>query len=349
MNHRLVWKTALWAAGLLASATVQAASMCVFDLVGTTGDAYNFAKDYVLAMQRDNVSIEMRAYTSEARAVEDYKAGRCDALWATGLRTRPFNTVAGAIDTLGSTTIVRNGAIDINASYEVLRKLVQTFAADSSQAQALMNQGKHEIGGLAPIGAAYLITRDRRIDSIEAMKGKRVAAMDYDPAQAQMIRRIQGVPVSTDVTTVVPSLRDARTDVIALPALAFRPLRVEEAMGPKGGVARFPLMILTYQLVLDRSKFPEGFGQKSRNWWMSQFDRALQLIRRSEAIDIPTAAWMDLSSDAMYRYTLMLQEARIDMARQGIYDQRGLRIIKRVRCHVNPQDAECRNRTELDW
>ena len=120
-------------------------------------------------------------------------------------------------------------------------------------------------------------------------------------------------------------------------------------MGPKGGVARFPLMILTYQLVLDRSKFPEGFGQKSRNWWMSQFDRALQLIRRSEAIDIPTAAWMDLSSDAMYRYTLMLQEARIDMARQGIYDQRGLRIIKRVRCHVNPQDAECRNRTELDW
>ncbi|MEY4427566.1 MAG: hypothetical protein RLZZ182_255, partial [Pseudomonadota bacterium] len=38
-----------------------------------------------------------------------------------------------------------------------------------------------------------------------------------------------------------------------------------------------------------------------------------------------------------------------DMAKQGIYDQRGLRIIKRVRCHVNPTDNECRTRAEIDW
>jgi hypothetical protein len=349
MNQR-AWVSSLVATlGLVGAVSAQAASMCVFDLVGTAGDAYNFAKDYVLAMQRENVSIDMKAYLDEARAVEDYKAGRCDSLWATGLRTRPFNAVAGAIDTLGSTTIVRNGAIDINASYEVLRKLVQTFGAESVQSQTLMVQGKHEVGGIAPIGAAYLITRDRRIDSIEAMKGRRVAAMAYDPAQAQMIRRVDALPVPTDVTTVVPTLRDGRTDVIALPALAFRPLRVEEAMGGKGAVARFPLMILTYQLVLDRGKFPEGFGQKSRIWWLSQYDRALQLIRRAETVDIPASAWLELSPDAMYRYTLMLQEARIDMARQGIYDQRGLRIIKRVRCHVNPGDNECRTRAEIDW
>ena len=349
MNQRACLKGLVAALGLAGAVSAQAATMCVFDLVGTSGDAYNFAKDYVLAMQREGVSIDMKAYPDEARAVEDYKAGRCDALWATGLRTRPFNAVAGAIDTLGSTTIVRNGAIDITGSYDVLRKLVQTFGAESAQSQALMVQGKHEIGGIAPIGAAYLITRDRRIDSIEAMKNKRVAAMAYDPAQAQMIRRVEATPVPTDVTTVVPALRDGRTDVIALPALAFRPLRVEDAMGSKGAVVRFPLMILTYQLVLERGKFPEGFGQKSRTWWLSQYDRALQLIRRAEMVDIPASMWLDLSSDAMYRYTLMLQEARIDMAKQGIYDQRGLRIIKRVRCHVNPTDSECRTRAEIDW
>jgi Family of unknown function (DUF6091) len=328
---------------------VQAATLCVFDLVGTTGDAFNASKDYVLAMQRENVTFDLRAFPNEARAVEEFKAGRCDALFATGLRTRQFNQVAGSIDTYGSTTIVRNGRLDINASYEVLRKLLQVYAADSAQAQSLMVQGRYEVGGIAPIGAAYLLAKDRRLNSVEALKGKRIMSMEYDPAQAMMVRRIEAVPFLTDINGVMPAFRDGRIDVIALPALAFRPLRVEDAVGPNGVIARFPLMILTYQVILDHSKFPEGFGQKSRAWWVSQYDRALQLIRKAETIDVSASLWLDLTPEATYRYNLMLQEARIDMARQGLYDKRALRIMKKVRCHVNPADNECKARKEEDW
>ena len=147
----------------------------------------------------------------------------------------------------------------------------------------------------------------------------------------------------------MPAFRDGRIDIIALPALAFRPLRVEDAMGPNGVIARFPLMILTYQVILERDKFPEGFGQKSRAWWVSQYDRALQLIRKAETLDVSASLWLDLSPEATYRYNLMLQEARIDMARQGLYDKRALRIMKKVRCHVNPADLECKTRQEEDW
>ncbi|MEY4427450.1 MAG: hypothetical protein RLZZ182_139 [Pseudomonadota bacterium] len=349
VRHVKAWAAGVGCALMALSGAAQAATLCVFDLVGTTGDAFNASKDYVLAMQRENVTLDLRAFPSEARAVEEFKAGRCDALFATGMRVRQFNTVSGSIDTYGATTIVRNGRLDINAGYEVLRKLLQIYAADSPQAQALMTQGRYEVGGVAPIGAAYLMAKDRRINSVEAMKGKRIMSLEYDPAQSFMVRRIEAVPVLTDINTVMSAFRDNRIDIIALPALAFRPLRVEDTLGPNGVIGRFPLMMLTYQVILDRSKFPEGFGQKSRTWWVSQYDRALQLIRKAETLDVSASLWLDPSPEATYRYNLMVQEGRIDMARQGIYDKRALRIMKKVRCHVNPTDNECKTRQEEDW
>ena len=56
--------------------------------------------------------------------------------------------------------------------------------------------------------------------------------------------------------------------------------------------------------------------------------------------------WMDLDPQDTYRYALMVQDARLDMTRQGIYDKRGMRILKKIRCHVNPLDAECKTKSE---
>jgi Family of unknown function (DUF6091) len=327
------------------AAASQAASLCVFDLVGTQGDVFNMSRDFLIAMQRENIDLDVKIYTNEARAVEDYKAGRCDGVIATGLRTRPFNMMAGSIDTLGSTTIIRNGRIDVSASYEVLRKLVQTLAVDTPQVINLMSQARHEVGGILPIGAAYLMTNDKRINTIEALAGKRIAAMEYDPAQALMIKRVNAVPVPVDILTIAPKLRDKQVDVVAAPALGFKPLRLDQAVGENGAIARFPLMILTYQFIFDRTRFPEGFGVKARTYWLTQFDRVLQLIRKAER-DIPDTLWMDLDPQDTYRYALMVQDARLDMTRQGIYDKRGMRILKKIRCHVNPSDGECKTKSE---
>ena len=340
---------ALACLGAMAAPLAQAAvPFCVFDMVGANGDAFNMAKDYAVAMQRENVDVELKAYTSEARAVEDFRAGRCDAVIATGLRTRPFNSVAASIDTLGSSTVVRNGRIDIPASYEVVRKLVQTFSAESPMVSQLMTNGKFEVGGILPVGVAYPVTNDRRINTIESLAGKRIAALEHDPAQAVMIRRIKAIPVAADIPNIANKLQAGQVDMIAVPAIAVKPLKIDQAMGPNGGIGRFPLMILTYQMIFDRSKFPEGFGGKSRSYWMTQFDRLIQLVKKSEA-DLPQSMWVDLNPENTYRYTLMLQEARIDIAQQGLYDKRGLKIIKKVRCHVNPTDAECKSKSEEDW
>ena len=108
------------------------------------------------------------------------------------------------------------------------------------------------------------------------------------------------------------------------------------------------MLILTYQVMLNKTKFPEGFGGKSREYWLSQFDRAMQLIKQADA-SIPPATWVDLSSENSYKYTLMLRESRIDIAQQGMYDKRGLKVIKKIRCSVNPGDPECATKSEEDW
>lgn len=350
MSRQLVRKLGLGAVLGASAMAAQAVSFCVFDIVGTSGDAFNMSRDYAVAMQREGVNIDLKVYTNEAKAVEDFRAGRCDAVIATGFRTRPFNGVAASVDALGSSIIVRNGVVDMTSSYDVMRKLVQTFAADRPQVTRLMTDasGKYEVGGILPVGAAYLVGSDRRYNTVEKLAGKRMAALDYDPAQAVMIKRINAIPVPSDISNISQRLSSGAVDFIAAPALAYKPLGLDKGVGERGGVARFPLMIMSYQVIFDRSKFPEGFGARSRVYWLGQFDRVLQLIRKAES-DIPAATWVELSPENTYRYTLMLREARIDIAQMGLYDKRGLKILKRIRCHVNPVDPECKSKSEEEW
>ena len=189
---------------------------------------------------------------------------------------------------------------------------------------------------------------DRKINTIEALAGKRIAAFDHDKAQAVMIQRIGAQPVSADITNFSTKFNNGAVDMIAAPTMAYKPLELAKGIGKNGAITRFPIMILTYQMVINRTKFPDGFGVKSREYWSSQFDRAMQLIKQADA-SIPPATWMDLSAENSYKYTLMLRESRIDIAQKGLYDKRGLKVIKKIRCNVNPADPECTTKSEEDW
>ena len=329
------------------AATAQAGQkVCVYDLLGTSGDLFNMAKDYVVAMQKHGATVELKGYTDERVASEDFRTGQCDGLIAPAFRPRQFNAVAGSIDTLGATTIVKDGKIDIADSYEVVRKVIQTYTAP--QAAKLMVEGNYEVGGIIPLGAAYPVVNDRKINTVEALAGKRIASFDYDKAQAVMIQRIGAQPVSADITNFSTKFNNGTVDMIAAPTMAYKPLELYKGIGKNGAIARFPILILTYQVILNKTKFPDGFGEHSRQYWLGQFDRAMQLIRQADA-SVPPGTWMDLTPENSYKYTLMLRESRIDIAQKGLYDKRGLKVIKKIRCSVNPGDPECATKSEEDW
>ncbi len=131
-----------WAAvaALVASSPVMAAKqhVCIFDILGTGGDGYNSAKDYAIEMQKFGTDMELKAYVDERVAVEDFRTGQCDAVMATALRTRAFNALTAALDSVGASTVVRNGKLDMNASLEVVRKTIQTFSSPNAAPRGTM-------------------------------------------------------------------------------------------------------------------------------------------------------------------------------------------------------------------
>jgi hypothetical protein len=340
---------ALAAVALLSSVAVSSAQaknvVCVWDVAGKTGDVFAASTDYALAMQKNGAEMELKSYLDERVAIEDFRAGQCDAVVATSFRTRQFNNVAGSIDSIGSTLVIKNGKVDIDAGYEVLRKVVQVFA--SPQAAKLMVDGNYEVGGIFPLGAAYPIVRDRKINTVEALSGKKIAAFDYDKAQGVMIQRIGAQPVSVDVTNIGPKFNNGFLDMVTLPAVAFKPFELHKGIGKTGAIGRLPIVIPTVQIMLNKNKFPAGFGEKSRQFWLAQFDRALTIVKAAEK-GIPAGVWDDLPAETIPKYAVMYREARIDIARQGIYNKTTLNVMKKARCSVNPSDAECATPREVD-
>ena len=324
--------------------TVQAGQkLCVYDLLGSVGDISSMARDYAVAAKAMGADIAVKTYTDERVATEDLLAGQCDAVMATGFRTRQFNPVAASIDSLGASTIIRGDKLDMPGSYNVVHKTIATFA--SPAAAGLMVRGNYEVGGIIPFGTAYPVVNDRNIKTVEALAGKRIASFDYDKAQAIMIQRIGAQPVSADITNFAGKFNNGSVDFIAAPAMAYRPLELYRGIGTKGAINRFPILILTYQIILNKTKFPEGFGEKSRQYWLGQYDRAIALVNKAEK-DIPASTWGELTPDNMIKYTIMLRDSRIAIADQGVYDKTGLKIIKKVRCSINPADSECATNSE---
>ena len=348
----MAWLRSMAAAVCVASISLvptqaSAQKICVFDFIGATGDVFNLVRDYALSMQREGANIELKGYNDEAVAWNAFLNRQCDGFVGTAFRTRQLNAAAGSIDSLGATTIVRRGNVDMPASYEVMRKLIQTYAAPSPQVAKLMVSGEYEVAGIAPAGAAYPFVNDRKLKSIEELAGKRIVALDYDKAQAAMIQRIKAIPVPSTTSNFHLKFNSGQVDMMAAPTIAYQPLELSRGLGRKGAVVRFPLLLTSFQLIIRHERFPEGFGAKSRTFWAGQFDRMLQIIRRADAT-IPPLQWQDLEPDDAVKYTLLLRESRIQLAQQGLYDKRGLKVLKRVRCHVNPADDECATKLEED-
>ncbi|MCD6061354.1 MAG: hypothetical protein K0S16_1665 [Moraxellaceae bacterium] len=323
----------IFPAVLLAVTTIglaRAQSLCVFDMAGANGPLYAEMKQFELEAKRRGVTLELRAYTSERIATDEFKAGQCDAVVITGIRARAFNAFTGSIDSIG-------GLPD----YDTLQQLLATLARP--EAAPLMRSGPYEVAGILPLGAVYLFLRDRRIDSVEKMAGRRIAVFDYDAAQLRMAARIGAQPVNADVTSFAGKFNNGQADVVAAPAVAYLPLELYRGVGSKGMVLKYPQAQVTLQLLLHHGKFPEGFGAQARAYFPSRFDAHLRAIRSAED-DI--YFFLPPPDGEAPHFREMLRQARIAMTAEGIYDRRMMSLLKRVRCRQAPAQAECGDRAE---
>lgn len=307
--------------------TAQAQTICVFDVLGAQGDTYAMMKDYVVAAKQWDASVTLKPYTDERLASEDFKAGQCDGVFLTGMRTRAFNHFTGSLDSIGSIP-----------SYSTL-KMALSLMANPRLADDMISNG-YEVAGVSPLGAAYIMVRDSNINSLAKAAGKRFGVLDYDKAQGIMVQKVGAQPVSVDLTTIGGKFNNGQVDMIGMPAIAFKPFELYKGIGTKGAIIRFPVVQVTGDIIIRPEKFPNGYGQKSRTWILSQLGRGMDSINKVErAID--PHYWLDIAGNDKAGYIKLMREARITLTKQGIYNKKLMSILKKVRCQQDSLSFEC--------
>ncbi len=302
-------------------------TMCVFDLLGANGPTFSHMKDYKTAALSWGVELKLKPYTSERVAAEDFKSGLCDAVSFTGMRARQFNPFTGSLDAIGAMP-----------TYGHLKSVITTIS--SKKAAKLMFNDPYEIVGIFPGGAGYMFVRDRTIDTVGELAGKRIAILDSDPAQVEMVNFVGGSPVGTSIANMFSKFNNGSVDITYGPAIVYEAMELYKGLQPNGGVIQFSLVQLTLQIVIRKSEFPEGYGQSSREFALSQFDLGVELIKRYES-KIPEKLWISIPEADINGYQEVFRQSRIRLREKGIYNAKMLKLMRMLRCKKDPQQPEC--------
>lgn len=279
-----------------------------------------------------STDINLRVYTDERVLTEDFRSKRCDGAGISNIRARQFNPFVGSIDAIGA---VQN--------YKQLTTVIQLLAR--TEYDAKMVNRDYEVVGIVPLGAAYIMVNDRRIDTLSKAAGKKVAVMNFDGTQKKLVQNVGAQPVSVDLLTVGGKFNNKEVDIMAGPALLFKPLELKKGMTDKngnvvGGIIRFPLIQVTGTLIMHRNKFPAGMGPIAREMISKQLSPAFQFVDKLER-EVPDKYWFDIREADKPGYIKIMREARIQMTKEGFYDPTMMKILKKVRCGQTPSSFEC--------
>jgi hypothetical protein len=324
-----------FALALPATAGAQAVqkSLCVFDPSGANGDIYNVIKDYRAAAVAWGVDFQLKPYTDEKTAAEDFKAGKCDATLITGVRGRAFQKFTGTLEAMGAMP-----------TYSHLEKVVTELARP--KAASLMKSGDYEVTGIFPGGSILLFVNDRNIDTVGELAGKRLATLDYDEAAKVLVRQVGASLVAADIGTFAGMFNNGNVDACYAPGTAYKALELYKGIGAKGGVIKYPIAQLTFQLLVRSASFPEGFGQKSREWSAQNFKRVAALAQNAEK-NIPAKAWIEIPAADLEKYDQMFQDVRVRLRDQEkVFDAKTLKLMRGVRCQIEGSRAECASQRE---
>ena len=285
-----------------------------------------------VAKRKASTDVKFRVYTNEKIASEDFKAGQCDGVAMSNLRAKEYNYFIGSLDAIGAIP-----------SYKHLTEAIQLLSKPAA-ANYMVNKD-YEIVSIIPVGAAYIMVNDRKINSLAKAAGKKIAVLDFDKSQARMVQQIGAQPISVDFTTLSGKFNNGQVDIMAGPALIFKPLELYKGMTApdgkvKGAIIRFPVLQVTGVMMMHRGKFPEGVGQLVREFSALQTPKVYPFIDETEK-SIDEKYWMDVPVADKPGYIKLMRESRIAMVKEGFYDKRMMTFLKKIRCQFDPTNYEC--------
>ena len=321
--------TAIAAAAVPAQAETR--TICTYDPAGKSGDYFKILDELALQAEGWGVTLEIKGYTDEETAAKDYEAGQCDGVVATGVRLQRFNRFPSTIEAIGALP-----------SYKHLGQMIDALAKYEPKS---LTAGEHETVGIMPVGAVYLFVRDRNIDTVEELAGKRIATMDYDKAAPVMVDKVGGIMVPADLGSIGPKFNNGDVDACYVSAPAYAPFELHRGLGADGGVIKYPIAQATLQLLVRHDKFPDGFGTKTRNFFADKYKDGIAIVEKAEA-EIPSKYWIEVgqSTDG---FDDMFLNTRLELRdTHKAYDGGMLKTAAMIRCGIDNSRSECAEKKE---
>ncbi|EJB8465832.1 RND transporter [Acinetobacter baumannii] len=306
-------------------------SVCVFDLLGKSGESYKMMEEWALAAKEWQADITLIPFQDEGLVDRRLREGKCDAAYMTSMRARNYNKFAGSIDAIGGVT---SNAIAQKAISYVLDK------RNKHRMVTTQTGTNYEVVGIVQIGLAYLFVRDKNLNSIEKVRGTKFAILQYDAAQKIMVESVGAQPIPSEITDFVKKFNSGQVDAIAAPAYAYKPLEIGKGVVVKGAMFTFPVVNVTGDLIARSDKFPANFGMKSREWFIKQLPQNFAMVKRLET-GIPPKIKLNFSAEDKLKYQKILREGRLGLTKQGVYDATMMSVLKRARCTIERTNFEC--------
>lgn len=322
--------------GVLASVALAASAyaaepvpltMCAFTFMGEGGPEHQALLDYQTAALGWGVKLTMKPYINEKIVAEELKSGICDLANMTSNQARNFNKFTGTLDSPAAIP-----------SYKHLKIVLETLAKPT--AAKYMQVGDYEVVGIQPAGEVFLFTNDRKLQSLSDMAGKRIAILDTMPEMRQLVLDLGMTPVSSTMTNMYQKFNNGATDITAGPAVVYDLMELHKGLKPNGGILNMPLVQGNNQFVARTSKLPAGFAQKSREYFVNNFDKNLGMIQSAEQ-KIPKDLWVPLPESRKDEYDQQTRNIRLAFRDKSIYDAKMLTLLRKVRCQVDGTLAEC--------
>ena len=302
--------------------------LCVFDFVGAQGDIMNIARDFSLASKGWGAPIELKVYTNSQRIVQDFDRKACDGIIADNFHTKKYNNFVGSI-----------GAVSLIPNHKVAARLLGLMGSDRLNTN--MRNSNYEVAGVIPFGMVYFIGRNRNMNKISDLEGIRMGVLEEDPSQARLASRIGAKPVYMTYENAISKFEKNEIDVIPAPPITFLPYEVPRQLKDTGGVANYPVLFMSMNVVFHRDKIDSNYGSKGRKWFAQKTPEFFKLVDRWQST-IAKKYWLEIDKNDAEGYDRLMVQLRKEFIQNKVYDAKLIHLAQQLRCVDQPDYFECR-------
>lgn len=277
----------------------------------------------------------LQAYTQAAVALEDFSAGKCHAAF-----------IPVDMDGMPLVPLASLSAFGAVTNRNQIKLLVEVLASEHpSVIRNYLVTGDYESMGLVFSGPAYLLVNGiANQASLGTLLEARNLAVS-NSMQHRFASAFGAVSVPFAPETAAARLNAGSIDGMLTPLLWIPPLELNRRQ-QAAVILHFPLYETTYVLVSHKNAFSEEQKQWSRKYVAISLLPLMESSIAAHQQALEKASPLKANDTLATNLSEVLRGHRVEQRDAGYYDGNILSLMRRIRCKLDSQQAECANSVE---